>query len=57
MKYHELSEEDKKTYGQELLDMIKRRKEKGLGYDNIEDYWLVELSDGSKGWIYYPDID
>lgn len=57
MKYHELSEEDKKTYGQELLDLIKRRKENGLGDDNIEDYWLVELSDGSKGWIYYPDID
>lgn len=57
MKYHELSEEDKKTYGQELLDLIKRRKEKGLGSDNIEDNWLVELSGGSKGWIYYQDID
>ena len=57
MRYHELSEEDKAKYGPELLELIERRKKKKLGDDNIEDYLLVKLSDGTKGWIYYPDID
>lgn len=57
MRYYELSEEDKKKYGQDLLDLVERRRQKNLGADKIEDYVLCELSDGSKVWIYYPDID
>lgn len=57
MRYYELGEEDKKKYGPILLDLIEERKRKNLGDDNLNDYVLVTLKDGSKDWIYYPDID
>lgn len=58
MRYHELSEEEKKKYGPELFAIVERRIKLNIGADKIEDYLLVELDrDGSKGWIYYPDID
>ena len=57
MRYYELSKEDKKKYGSKLLDIVERRRNAKLGADKIEDYILVELEDGTKDWIYYPDID
>lgn len=57
MRYYDLSQEDKRKYGPELLDIIEERRAEKLGDDDINDYVLVELDDGTKGWIYYPDID
>ena len=57
MRYHELSQEDKEKYGKELFELTARRKKLCLGADRIEDYVLVDSGDGSRVWIFYPDID